>query len=195
VPNSIRVSFVAPAVTAFATFAFIGFYAALGPSIVIESLHQTNRAVGGAVIFEMFLVAALAVTATSRLDSRAAMLSGLVLLLPSLLLMVLAQALGSMPVLLAGSALSGASAALGYRGSLQVVNEIAPSDRRAEVVSMYLLACFFGNSVPVIGVGVLTVAVGSVMASAVFACTIAVFAVAALVTGIRYGPADKANVD
>ena len=51
--------------------------------------------------------------------------------------------------------LGGVALALGYRGSLQVVNRIAPDDRRAEVVSGFLLACFVGDSVPVVGVGVL----------------------------------------
>ena len=43
---------------------------------------------------------------------------------------------------------------LGYRGSLEVINRIAPADRRSEVVSSSLIALFAGNSVPVIGIGV-----------------------------------------
>lgn len=191
VPTELRVSFIAPAVTAFATFAVIGFYAALLPTILAESLHQTNVAVGGAVVFELFLVATLVTIVTRQIESRLAMLSGLVMLLPSLALLVLAQVLGSTFILLTGTALSGCAAALGYRGSLQVVNKIAPEERRAEVVSSYYVAMFLGNSVPVIGVGLMTVIASANVSSLVFACVIALFAVGALATGIKYTPQSR----
>ena len=114
------------------------------------------------------------------------MLTGLVLLLPSLLLLVLAQSMASLPILLLGTAVSGSATALGYRGSLEVVNEIAPADRRAEVVSTYLLCCYVGNSIPIIGVGVLSTLSNQIVASTAFAITIAVFAVVALLTGTKY---------
>ena len=75
---------------------------------------------------------------------------------------------------------------LGYRASLQEVNELAPADRRAEVVSSYFVCCFIGNAVPVIGVGVIASFAGSATASIVFAAVIALFAVIALVFGLRY---------
>ncbi len=68
--------FVAPTATAFGTFAFIGFYAALVPSVLIDALHETNHAVGGALLFELCTVAVMAMIATRRLPSRAAMLYG-----------------------------------------------------------------------------------------------------------------------
>lgn len=70
--------------------------------------------------------------------------------------------------------------ALGYRGSLEVVNEIAPDDRRAEVVSSYYIACFVGNALPVIGIGILSTVTDHLVASLVFAVTIGAMAVAAL---------------
>ena len=64
---------------------------------------------------------------------------------------------------------------------------IAPDDRRAEVVSGFLLACFVGNSVPVIGVGVLTTLTDPLRAGIVFAVTIAGFALVALAFRRRAG--------
>ena len=69
---------------------------------------------------------------------------------------------------------------LGYRGSLEVVNQIAPDDQRAEVVSAYLIACFVGNSIPVIGIGLLSALTDPLTASIVFACAVAALAMAAL---------------
>jgi MFS family permease len=188
VPAAIRARFIAPAATAFGSFALFGFYAALAPSVLAHDLHETNRAIGGGIVFELCVVALAALIVTRSLKSRTAMLSGLVLLLPSLVLLVLAQSLASMPILLIGTALSGTAAALGYRGSLQVVNEIAPNERRAEVISTYLICCYVGNSVPVIGVGVLETLSTPIVASSAFAMTIALFAIVALLTGAKFAP-------
>jgi MFS family permease len=189
IPGTILMQFVAPAVTVFGTMALIGFYAALLPSLLAERQHQTNHAVGGVIVFWLFAVAFAGVILSRRIGSRRAMLAGLGLLLPSLALLELAQLLRSMPVLLAGTTVAGLAAALGYRGGLQVINTISPEDRRAEVVSSYYVAGFVGNSLPVIGVGVLSSALGSLTAGAIFAITIGAFAVIALLVGRRYAPA------
>jgi MFS family permease len=183
VPANIRSRFIAPAVAGFGGFALFGFYAALAPS-VLQDMHQTNRALGGGVVFELCIVATAAVLVTRRMKSRTAMLAGLALLLPSLVLLVLAQAEASMTWLLIGTAVGGVATSLCYRGSLQVVNEIAPSDRRAEVISTYLICCYVGNSLPVMGVGVLSALSTPVVASSAFAVTIGLFAVAALFSGV-----------
>jgi MFS family permease len=180
IPRSIRARFVTPAVTAFTMFALYGFYFALAPSVLTESLHESNRAVGGAVVFELGVASAATILVTRRLASRTCMLLALVLLLPSLALLIVAQAQGSLPLLLAGTTLSGISGALGYRGSLQVVNQIAPAEQRAGVASAYFLACFIGNSLPVIAVAILARAFNSLVADGVFAVTLAMLALAAL---------------
>ena len=92
----------------------------------------------------------------ARCKSRTAMLSGAALLIPGVVLLVAAQTLQSLPILVAGAVVTGIAAALGYRGSLQVINEIAPKAQRAEVISSFAIVCFIGNGVPVIGVGVLS---------------------------------------
>jgi MFS family permease len=107
------------------------------------------------------------------------------LILPSLALLIVAQAQGSLPLLLVGTTLSGISGALGYRGSLQVVNQIAPAEQRAGVASAYFLVCFIGNSLPVIAVAMLTRTFNSLIADSVFAVTLAVLALTALAVSAR----------
>jgi MFS family permease len=188
VPAGLRTQFIAPAVTAFGAMALVGFYAALLPSILAENLGQTSHAVAGLVVGLLMLVVSITIVVTRNVTSRIAMLAGLALMLPSLALLVVAQAAGSMQILLAGTVVSGISAALGYRGSLQVVNEIAPPDCRAEIVSTYFVAAFAGNALPVIGVGIISSFASPVIASIVFAVTIAVFAIVALMIARRYIP-------
>jgi MFS family permease len=188
VPRRIWLQFVAPAATSFATFALIAFYAALIPNLLAESLHQPAPLVAGAVVCELFGIAALTILSTGWLESRAAMFGALALLLPSVWLLVGAEVARSMPLLIFAAALGGIAGGLGYRGSLEVVNRIAPADRRSEVVSSYLIVCFAGNSVPVIGIGLLSAAAGALTAHATFAAVIVALAGIAAVTGIRYAP-------
>lgn len=186
VPREIRRQFVAPAVTCFGAMALVGFFAALAPSILAQELHQTSHAAAGSVIFELGIVVAVIIPATQHVSSRMAMLTALALMIPSVALVVAAQTFASMPLMIAATAVCGASAGLGYRGSLQVVNQIAPADRRAEVVSSYFVCGFSGNALPVIGVGVISTYANAIAASLTFATMIAVFAVVAFIFGVKY---------
>jgi MFS family permease len=188
VPSQIRAQFVAPAVTGFGAMALVGFYAALVPTLLADQLHITNHAVAGAVFLELAIVVAGAILATRRLASRTAMLAALALMLPSVVALVAAQLAASMPLLLIATAICAVASGLGYRGSLQVASQIAPPDRRAEIVSSYFICCFAGNALPVIGVGVVSTHFGPVAASLAFAVTIAIFALVALAFGIRHLP-------
>jgi MFS family permease len=67
--------------------------------------------------------------------------------------------------------------------SLQVMSEIAPQERRAELVSAYLLMCYLGNSLPVLGVGLLTTILEPQKAHAIIAAVIAALSLAAILTG------------
>ena len=60
---------------------------------------------------------------------------------------------------------------------MQIINEIAPDDRRAEVVSSYFLVALSGNALPVVGVRIVATRAGPINASASFAALIAVFAI------------------
>jgi len=186
IPDDIRLRFIAPAVTAFAIFALFGFYAALIPGLLGTSLGQKSPRVAGEVLFELSAIIAVLTIATRTLQSRVAMFSALLLLLPSLALLLIAQVLHSLPVLLGATALAGIAIALGYRGSLEVVNDIAPAARRSEVVSIYTVFCFLGNSVPVIGVGVLSLWVSSLTAHVVFAIVIGLLAALAFAAGLKF---------
>ena len=188
VPRRIRSRFVPPAVMGFAAFALVGFYAALAPTVLKRDLHQTDLALISLVVVELFLVAAITVHATKGLSSRRAMLASLVLLVPSVVLLVVAQAFASMPVLLVGTTLTGICTAMGYRGSLQVVNEIAPSEKRAEMLSSYFVVCFAGNSIPVVAVGFLASTFTPLVATCALAAMVTLLAALALAVEVRRRP-------
>jgi predicted MFS family arabinose efflux permease len=191
VPCEIRAAFVAPGLAGAAAMALIGFYAALAPSLLAESLHLKSHTLAGAVVCELGLMVAGAILLTRDVASRRAMTWALWLMLPSVALIVASQAYGSLIGMFAATAFCGAASGLGYRGSLQVVNEIAPAAQRAEVLSAYFICCFTGNSVPVIGVGIITMQAGALAASASFAVLIVLLALAAL--ALTSGSARRAS--
>ena len=186
VPADIRVRFLAPAITGFGAMALVGFYAALAPSILAQQLHATNHAEAGGLFFELSIVAAATIVGTTWLSSRSTMLAALALMIPAVALVVGAQAYASMVLMVAATGVCGVAAALGYRGGLQVVNQIAPVERRAEVVSAFFICCFCGNALPVIGIGILSSLANATTASLAFAGMITVFSLVALGFGARY---------
>jgi MFS family permease len=191
VPKEQLAAFLSPAVTAFVTFALIGFYAALIPNLLADALKDSRPLVAGAVLFLLFVVASGAVLATRALASRTAMLASLALFPPAVALLILAEHTHRLPLLLAASALAGIAASLGYRGSLAVVNRIAPEERRGEVVSTYLIVMFCGNSLPVIGIGLLSARTHPFFAHATFAGLIAILAAIGFLVGWKYAPRDR----
>jgi len=184
VPEEIRRKFVAPVVTGFGSMALVGFYAALAPTLLANQLHITNHAIAGTVFLELAVVVAGAIIVTRTLASRRAMLIAVGLMPPSVAVLVAAQLARSLGLLLIATALCAVASGLGYRGSLQ----IAPADRRAELVSAYFICGFAGNALPVIGVGVVSTLAGPVAASLAFAVTIAIFAIVALAFDRRPRP-------
>jgi predicted MFS family arabinose efflux permease len=185
IPSEIRTQFVAPAITVFGSLALVGFYAALAPSVLANQLHVTNHAVAGAVFLELAVVVAATILVTQSWSSRSSMLLALALMPPSAALVVAAQLAASMLLLIIATAVCAITAGLGYRGSLQVTNQIAPEDQRAAVVSSYLICAFAGNALPVIGIGVISTVAGAGEASLAFAVTISIFALVALYFGAR----------
>ena len=188
VPQRIRLQFVSPAVTGFATFSLIGFYSALIPSLLGESLHQSAPLVAGGIVCELFLVAAVVILTSGKLASQAATLTALLLLVPSVWIVVAAELAHSLALLIFAAALGGLAGGLGYRGSLEVINRIAPADQRSEVVSSYMVALFAGNSLPVIGIGFLSAAATPLTAHATFAAVLTALAGIALLTGLKFRP-------
>jgi MFS family permease len=186
IPREIRVQFVAPAITGFGLMALVGFYAALMPTIMSHDLHIKNHAAAGALFFELSAVVAGVIIGSQRLASRTSMLASLALMIPAAASVVLAQVSASLWVMVAATAVVAVSSGLGYRASLQVVNQSAPEDKRAAVVSSYFVCCFIGNAVPVIGVGVLASLTDPTIADTAFAGVIAAFAAVALVFGLIY---------
>jgi hypothetical protein len=65
------------------------------------------------------------------------------------------------------------------------VNELAPDTHRAEVVSTFLMFCYLGVSLPVVGIALLSAAATPIIAETAFAAIIAAFALVAISADLR----------
>ena len=118
-PRGLGAKFAGPGLTTFVLFSLVGFYSALVPSLLSQTLHLTGHIWAGALVFELFLVATLTVYATSALTGRTVMLWGAGLMLPALALLAVAELWASLPWLIAAMAAGGVALGTGYRGALQ----------------------------------------------------------------------------
>lgn len=87
--------------------------------------------------------------------------------------------------LFAARALSGCATGL---AATAAINRIAPAEQRSEVVSSYLIALFAGNSLPAIGIGLLSAAANPQVAHVTFAAVITLLAGIAAATGRKFTP-------
>lgn len=179
----------------FSGFAIFGLFAALVPSFIAEHLHSHSPLVAGAVVFVIFAVATLAQLGLRRLQGPLAERLGLALLPPALGLVVAALATSSMAVLIAGAVVGGLGVGLAAMGSLGVVNRLAPTGDRGGLASSYYFAAYVGVGLPVVGLGVATDYVSTLVATAAFAILISLVATGSAAFARLHLPAGAALTD
>jgi len=187
VPAGLRRKFLAPGIANFVLYSMVGFYSALAPGLIAKNLHITSHAISGVLVAELFLASAITVYVSAPLSSRAAMLWGFVLMLPTLGLLMAAEALASLPALIAGTAIGGVALGAGYRGAIEVGNQIAPKDKRAELISMLFVCGNLGLALPVIGIALLGTIVSPLQADKIFGGLTALLSLAGLASGFFLG--------
>jgi len=173
--------------------ATVGYYAALGPTMLHQTIRVSNRALSGVIVAELFAIAAIVIMLTRSMDPRRALLAGLTVAPFGLAALVAAQAWASLPLMLVGTTLCGIAAALSYRGGLGMVNALAPPDRRAELASTYFICCFVGNALPIVGVGALSERLGAATADRIFALGLSILAACALGAALLFRGEDDAR--
>ncbi|HEX2761750.1 MAG TPA: hypothetical protein VHM27_14595, partial [Rhizomicrobium sp.] len=99
-------------------------------------------------------------------------------------LMAAAEALASLPAIILASVVGGVALGAGWRGALEVTSQIAPGDKRAEMMSMLFVCGNLGLALPVIGVGMMSVLATPALADRIFAAVIALLSLAGLGFGL-----------
>jgi MFS family permease len=160
VPAEVRRPFWVAAGGVAACYSIYGLFAALVPSYVRTGLHLPNPAVAGAIVALMFGMAALTQLGTAQLRDRRALLVGFPALLLALVGLVLVLTQSSWEALALVAGVLGVAVGLTFMGSATLVDRVAPSADRGEILAGFYSAGYLSVAIPTIGVGVLSGVVG-----------------------------------
>jgi MFS family permease len=180
VPAEVRDVFVPSALGAFAGFAVLGLFTSVAPSVMTTLMGVDHRATVGAVVFVVFAASAAGQAAMDVLPTHLAQRLGVGVLAAGVVLLGLGVATTTFALLVLGGVVAGLGQGLSFRAGLAAVTSAAPAERRAEVASTFFVVAYVALSLPVVGVGVLTVATDLQTAGEIFAGLVALLALATL---------------
>lgn len=170
---------------AFAAFAVFGMIMSMTPTFIGVTLGHPARILIGAVIFAVYSIAALSQVFTRSLTAATKLTVGLAAEATGLVLLNAGLHLTSMPVFLLGSALAGAGAGVLFKAALGTVAGQAEPARRGEALAGLFLVAYLGLIVPVVGLGLATLAVPVSEALAGFSVVLLILLAAVGITGRR----------
>jgi MFS family permease len=180
VPAEVRDVFVPSALGAFAGFAVLGLFTSVAPSVMTTLMDVDHRATVGAVVFVVFAASAAGQAAMDVLPTHLAQRLGVGVLAAGVVLLGLGVATTTFALLVLGGVIAGLGQGLSFRSGLAAVTSAAPAERRAEVASTFFVVAYVALSLPVVGVGVLTVATDLQTAGEIFAGLVGLLALATL---------------
>ncbi|MFJ9637698.1 MFS transporter [Streptomyces sp. NPDC101178] len=176
VPPQVRGVFAPSALAAFAGFSLLGLFTAVAPAFVAETLDVHNLALTGLVVFTVFLASTAGQALMGRVGERRALPGGCFVLVGGLVLVAASLLLASLPLLVAGALCGGLGQGLAFRGAVTAIGAAAPAEHRAATVSTFFVVAYLGISLPVVGVGALTLWIGLRDAGLTFAACVLVLA-------------------
>ncbi|MGW4381435.1 MFS transporter [Kitasatospora sp. NPDC004531] len=177
-PAGVRGVFVPAGIAAFAGFSLLGVFTSVSPAFLAQSLDVRNHAAVGGVVCLAFFASTGGQLLVPRLGAARAIPLGCLVLIAGLGLLALSLATGTLAPLVLAALVGGTGQGLGLRGAVGEVAAAAPPGARGGVLSALFVVAYFGISVPVIGIGVLSGPLGLTRAGMVFAACMALLAAA-----------------
>lgn len=166
-----------PFLIATAVFAFAvgvnALFLTLIPSYMTTVLHITNLASAVMPVAIYFSLGALSEILLRKQPARRSALLGLLLLVFGLIALVFTGPTQSILLLLMGAVLGGIGQGLAFLGSLALVDELMPQDRRGSILATYYALVYISFGGTAIGVGWLATYLDLNQAVQVFAVVIA----------------------
>ncbi|MFF7254252.1 MFS transporter [Streptomyces microflavus] len=191
VPPQVRGVFAPSALAAFAGFSLLGLFTAVAPAFVAETLDVHNLALAGLVVFSVFLASTAGQALMGRVGERRALPGGCFVLVAGLVLVAASLLLASLPLLVVGALCGGLGQGLAFRGAVTAISAAAPPEHRAATVSAFFVIAYLGISLPVVGVGALTLGIGLRNAGLTFAGCVLVLALGVGLHLVRRPPARR----
>nr|ABS50473.1 NapR9 [Streptomyces aculeolatus] len=187
IPPAVRAVFVPCALAAFAGFSVLGLFTAVAPDFMATVLDVHNLAVAGAVVFSVFCASTAGQLLMGSVSAAKALPLGCAVLVLGLLLIGASLLAESLPILVLGAVAGGAGQGLSFRAGLTLIGAAAPELQRSATLSAFFVFAYVGISLPVVGVGALTLELGVRDAGLVFAGCV-ILLVSAVATYLRRRP-------
>lgn len=193
VPRSSRRLFRGVAGSLVASWALGGMFLSLVPSALGAVFGITNHFAAGALIAVVTGVGALTGLAIQRMDTRRAVLLGLVALVLGPIVTVSFVFAHSLPGMVVGSAIAGVGFGAGFQAPLRMLLATAAPTHRAGLLSTIYVVSYLAFGVPSVIGGLLEPSVGLVPVIAGYGSFIVLAAVVALV--LQLSSKDAAEVE
>ncbi|MCA5923816.1 MFS transporter [Curtobacterium oceanosedimentum] len=193
VPRSSRRLFRGVAGSLVASWALGGMFLSLVPSALGTVFGITNHFAAGALIAVVTGVGALTGLAIQRMDTRRAVLLGLVALVLGPIVTVSFVFAHSLPGMVVGSAIAGVGFGAGFQAPLRMLLATAAPTHRAGLLSTIYVVSYLAFGVPSVIGGLLEPSVGLVPVIAGYGGFIVLAAVVALV--LQLSSKDTAEVE
>jgi MFS family permease len=193
VPRSSRQLFRGVAGSLVASWALGGMFLSLVPSALGAVFGITNHFAAGALIAVVTGVGALTGLAIQRMDTRRAVLLGLVALVLGPIVTVSFVLAHSLPGMVVGSAIAGVGFGAGFQAPLRMLLATAAPTHRAGLLSTIYVVSYLAFGVPSVIGGLLEPSVGLVPVIAGYGGFIVLAAVVALV--LQLTSKDAAEVE
>ncbi len=165
-PAPARAALLVAAPALVATWSLVGFYGALGPTLVRRISGSPSIALGGFSLFVFAASGALAVLMTRERSARALMLGGMTALLGGAALTLLGIQHLSTAWLFAGMILAGGGFGAGFQGAIRTVVPLAAANQRAGVLSILYVIAYLSMGLPAVLGGIRVVHGGGLLGTA-----------------------------
>lgn len=159
--------------TAFSAFSIFSLFASLSPSFIQNLIPWHGPLVSGSSIASLLFISAFSQFLALKRSPKKNMLSGLIVLLMSLIILAICVAFEWGFLFFISDMLVGIGHGLSLLGAFAMVHHMTHLRNRAAVVSTYLFMGYLGTILPIISVGYLADHFGLSFAVLVFCAVIA----------------------
>jgi MFS family permease len=146
--------YLAAAAAGVASFAVFGLFTSLAPEFVGGTLHDSSRALAGAIVFTVFGAAAVAQTLTSPLNAMVRRSIGLLAQAAGVAVLAIGMHTANLGLFLIGGIVANMGAGVLFKSAVGAVAATAEPATRGEALASLFLISFVGMAVPAMGIGV-----------------------------------------
>lgn len=172
IPPQVRRSLLLVTPINIANWTLGGFYLSLVPSLVVSTTRNHAPLTGGSVVTALMVAGATAVYLRRSKSATANLGFGTLATTLGILTVVAGVHLASMPLLLAGTVLTGVGFGTNFLGSIGTIMPLAKADERAELLSAFYIQSYLAFSLPAILAGFLAKSLGYQLTADIYATAI-----------------------